>query len=227
MISYRIIDYRIQNFTVSVEFSAVDDLDVSYANYEMPRLEGQWLTGTDLDRFFTLYHPKNRTRKRAELTEAEQIQYDLDMDWLETLNSVAPPQTHPESVIDAVISYRQSKFLEFAQSSTQLSDGPRVFSGNGAHSWTVPQDREYVTIFAYSTGFDDLSQGPGVAWNSQCKVTPGDTVNIVIGTQTTIASSLGTVELGAGWADPMARPQDQYYIEPWGYCGRPGAVIIF
>lgn len=208
----KIIDWEHEPRQIGVNYN-----DLAWLAIPAPRINGSWLSGSDLDRYCEAWDPAQRANR-----------HEANAEWQFVLSCLVEPEPEgePQDVVDRVIQYRQGVFRELLRDS-ELGANARIIEGNGPHEYTVPQDCSFFRLVVWSSGGETWAEGPGLYYTSGCQVEPGDTVYINIGTTTTLTSSMGSIELFSGWSAPGQVPSAVYRTLPWGHVGRAGAVLIY
>jgi len=224
---YTIIDIDLEQKNFSIHWHAQDELTDAWVVAQIPSTGGQWVTGADLDRYLAIIDPAYLKQDRKNLDDQGRAQYTLDTQWLASvINQTELPASEPQHVILKVIEYRQSQFWAYVNTTRSFQGDPVVFDQLGTYTYTVPMDRQGFNLSIWAPGGATWDQGPGGMFNSYSQVQPGDTVTINLGTQTSVSSAMGTIEVGIGW-DSSSSPRERYKIPAWGHIGQSGIVIIY
>lgn len=225
MITYQIVDFSIDYKNISVEYTDTVSNDKSIFCFSMPRLNRRWLSGEDLDRWIKLSYPSSQNIDPNQLNNQTKEQFLKDQQWLVETYTEDFPSNLPNEVIDSVIRYKQSVYLESIRKNCAM--GYALFDQPGSYQWTVPPDETKLNFYIRSVPMPTWEQGPGGCFSLPCQVVPGDVITINLGTQTTVSSSLGTITVESGWGKHNLSPENYFYVEPWGFPGKSGCVIIY
>ena len=219
MYNYRLLDVDVSKGTMTVDYG-----DGVYLHMPIPRSGTEWLTGSDFDRYVYLQHPNQRDPNLV--TAGDLTTWSADREFVSLSQTGEQPAMLPTLIEDSVIAYKQSQFMTMVEAN-KFPGGPWLFTTEGSHQWTVPQDLPWVRLVIFSSGRSTWAEGPGMCWSAGCRVPVGETVQIELGQTTTVSSSLGTVTVNSGWDAEGQLPQAVYKTLAWGHVGRTGAVIIY
>lgn len=245
MINYQITNYSFKTKLMTVSYTLAETNEKISVSLLVPRDQGQWLTGEDLEKYITFFYPPNQTLEHnstvvnnltvytvidymgvsKQITEIEYQQILNDLNWIASVSNQSAPPGFPNEIIDRVIDFKKQNFLNFCSNNGEI--GYSLFDQEGSFQWVVPPNEDFLRFYVKASGMPTWEQGPGGIFHNTARVTPGDVINITIGTQTTVTSSLGTISVGSGWESIAISQQEYNEISPWGHIGKPGCVLIY